>query len=409
MSTLQNAKGTVYYGMHFYPGVAEYQEPGKEPLRVFLNEQTLREMDPTFAGCPIFVEHVDDVNGKPLDDQAAEDIRDEADGWVLESFYNSADGKHWVKFIVLSERGNRAIGNGYRLSNAYFPKKYGKAGLWNGVPYNHQVESGEYEHLAIVKNPRYEESVIMTPEEFKVYNEELTVNLKRLANSQDKKGEGKKMALKLFKKEKVENSIDLENMVVMLPKSKREETIAKLLNEVDELEEKKAKNEVEADPSHKVKLHDGSMCNVGELVEKHKALADELEKMKDEMEGGDDIEEEDAPVDSESSTENEEDEGKDEDEEAKKKALQLAEHEEKEIEEAKKQNSIAEKKLASLLAAKAKREGKTVNGGKVQSDEAKEKAKKLRNANARALEAQEMKIELSGDLVARGKARYGSN
>ena len=31
----KNSKGKIFYGMHFYPGVAEYQEPGGEPYRVF--------------------------------------------------------------------------------------------------------------------------------------------------------------------------------------------------------------------------------------------------------------------------------------------------------------------------------------------------------------------------------------
>src|ERR1700677_5104651 len=59
---IHNSSGKIFYGIHFYPGVAQYQDdPSQEPYRVFLNEDTLRAMDPTFAGKPIFVEHVDDV------------------------------------------------------------------------------------------------------------------------------------------------------------------------------------------------------------------------------------------------------------------------------------------------------------------------------------------------------------
>ena len=157
----ENSKGTIFYGMHFCPGVAEYSEPGKETYRIFLNEDTIRSMNPSFAGKPVFVDHVDEV------DPNVDKLRSEADGWVIESFYNPADGKTWAKFIVVSDRGFRAIKNGFRLSNAYIPTSYGEAGMWNGVEYQKEILAGEYEHLAIVQNPRYEESVILTPENLK--------------------------------------------------------------------------------------------------------------------------------------------------------------------------------------------------------------------------------------------------
>ncbi len=373
--TIKNSKGNIFYGVHFYPGVAEYQEKDGEPYRVFLNEDTLRAMDPTFAGRPIFVEHVEGV------DDDIDELRKEADGWVVESFFNSADGKHWVKFIVVSERAEKAIKNGMRLSNAYIPKSFTNGGLWNGVSYSKEITGGEYEHLAIVRNPRYEESVILTPEQYKKYNDDKNVELKRLANSKEGVTE---MAFKFFKKTKVENTLDIEGMSVTLPKSGKEVTLTSLINEMDLMEDKKAKNEVEADPSHKVKLHDGSMCNVGELLEKHKAMCDELDVLK-KKKAGDDVEnEDDAEVEAGDDVENAESE----DEEAKKKALQLAEHEEKEIEEAKKKSNELE--AAKKLAAK-------------------KKADALRNAHHSSEREEAPEVMLSADRVALGKSRYGSN
>lgn len=355
--------------MHFYPGVAEYQEPGKDPYRVFLNEDTLRSMDPTFAGRPIFVEHVDEV------EENIDQLRKEADGWVIESFYNAADGKHWVKFIVVSEHGEKAIARGMRLSNAYIPLGFTQGGLWNGVSYAKEVTGGEFEHLAIVRNPRYEESVIMTPEKFKLYNEEKLVELKRLSNSKDKKGDSE-MGFKLFKKTKVENTIDLEGMCVVLPKSGKEVTITQLVNDMDEMEDAKEKNEVMADLSHKVKMHDGSMCNVGELLAKHKEMHDALEGMKKDSEESEEISEEMSELGDhggDKSLDND-----DEDKDAKKKALELAAHEDKEIDAAKKKNALA-------------------------------KAKALRNAGPRTENEQVAVVEFGATQVERGKTRYGSN
>jgi hypothetical protein len=369
----KNSQGKVYYGMHFYPGVAEYAEPNADPYRIFINEDTIRKMDPTFAGRPIFVLHVDEVETN------LDKLREEADGWVIESFYNEADGKHWAKFIVVSEKAERAIARGYRLSNCYRATGFADGGQWNGVSYAKEVKGGEYEHLAIVPNPRYEESVVMSPDEFKKYNEEKRIELKRLANT--KRGVGE-MKLKLFKRAKVENSVDLEEMLVILPKSNREVSIVQLVNEADEHEMKKSEPQM-ANGEHCVNVGDEKMT-VNELLEKHKMLKDELEKMKskgdDDKQENEDEEDEDKhenEEDDEDKHENEEDDGEADadDKDAKKKALELAEHEDKEMAERKKKN-------------------------------AKEKADRLRNAQRNEPEA--VVVELAADKVARGKARYGS-
>jgi len=369
------AQGKIFYGMHFYPGVAEYAEPGQDAYRVFINEDTIRKMNPTFAGKPIFVEHVDEVE----DD--INELRKDADGWVVESFFNAADGKTWVKFIVVSDRAERAIKNGFRLSNAYIPRNFSNGGLWNGVSYLKEVTDGDFEHLAIVKNPRYEESVIMTPDEFKKYNEDKSIELKRLANSKEK--EKSKMKFNLFKRTKVENQkdFDFENMCVTLPKTGKEKTLIQLVNEADEFEEKKKENV--ADPKAIVKLHDGSTCSVGDLIEKHKSLHDELSALKkDEMEEERDLETEDSPVDVEGDLHNEEEE--DEQESAKKNALES----EDELEAAKKKkNASATKK-------------------KIPTDKSKH-FESLRNAHVN-VDDETARVDLMDDQVQRGRARYGS-
>lgn len=381
---LNNTKGDVYYGIHFYPGVAQYQDSSsQEPYRVFLNEDTIQAMDPTFAGRPVFVEHVEDVN------PSLDALRKEVDGWVIESFYNAADGKHWVKFLIVSEKGKKAVQSGMRLSNAYMPKSFGEGGLWNGVPYAKQVLDAEYDHLAIVHDPRYEESVIMSPQAFKQYNEENLLELKKLSNSK----KGATMKFNFFKKTRVENAIDPE-LQVILPKSQKEITLTRLINDADEME--MDKNAGLADMSHKVKMKDGLYCNVGELLEKHDCMKDELEEMKKKNEEEMDLDTKKESVDSESSDmhntdmEHPEKEVHDDmdDMEAKKSAMKLAEHEDKEIEEAKKDS-------------KKKNEIERM---------AKVKADRLRHAHLNSLrhETHGPVIELAHDKIKRGLDRYGS-
>ena len=371
---IENAKTLpkIYYGLHMVEGVAEYREPqinNGQPYRIFVGESCIKNMDSTFSGRPVYVSHVDDVN--------LDKLQEEADGYVVESFFNKSDGKHWAKFIVVSDRGHEAIRGGWKLSNAYIPKKFSGGGLWHGVEYLKEVEEGEYEHLALVPNPRYEESIILTPEEFKAYNERKESELKKFSNSITK---GAKSMFNFFKKSKVENTADFDEMSVILPKSKVEKTLSTIINEMDEVEMNAKSESPMANMDHCVKvngkmmkLHD-AMKHYQELMEKIEAKNEEKKpEEKKEHEG-----EKEIHVDIDSHKEEEKEEKMEDsmsDEEAKKKALELAKHEEDEMEEKK------EKKKNHFDA--------------------------IKNAELTALESSGV-IELSVDKVARGKARYGS-
>lgn len=365
---MNNSKGQIYYGMHFYPGVAQYDRPGAEPERVYINESTIRKMNPSFAGRPIYVEHVEGVEGK------VDDLREEADGWVVESFFNAADGKTWVKFICVSEKAFKAIQNGFKLSNAYLPQLSGTGGLWNGVDYMAEVIGGEYEHLAIVRNPRYEESVIMTPDQFKAYNESNTSELKRLANSKENT-----MKLNLFKKTKVENSLDLESTSVVLPKSGKEMTLVQLVNEMDVIQNMHGY----ANGDHLAKVGEEEM-SVNDLVKKHMDLCNEMSELKKNKEGEDtEVALDKKPMDVEGDLKNDDD---------------MMENEEDKKDDEKKENAEEDKDK------------------KENEEDDKKKDKKENSKNFEALKNAHLKvndftpvIELSHTKLARGKARYGSN
>jgi Uncharacterized protein conserved in bacteria (DUF2213) len=371
------AKGTIWYGMHMYPGVAEYAEEDQKPYRVCILEDTIRSMGPSFAGKPVFVLHVDEIE-KDLNK-----LREEADGWVIESFYNKADGKHWAKFITCSEKAEEAIEKGMKLSNCYLPKGFGPGGTWNGLSYDREITSAEYEHLAIVPNPRYEESIIMSPDQFKKYNDDKLSELTKLANN--KQGDGK-MKFSFFKRAKVENSADLDSMSVVLPKSGKEIALERLINEADEKEMKKDEPKM-AHPEHMVEV-DGKKMTVNDLVKAYKDACEGMKKMHDD--------------DMDPSMENEEDQDmetakkevpkSDSEKEGEKETLKLEEEEEKEVKDAKKNEEDE--------AAKEKEEKKK---------NAKEKADRLKNAPDNAHQYEVKSIMLSGDQVQRGKARYGSN
>lgn len=222
-----------YYGLHMVEGVAEYSD-GSEPYRILINEATIKNMDPSFSGKPVYVKHVEEVD--------LEKLGEEMDGLVVRSFFNQADGKHWVEFMVTTDKGHDAIAKGFKLSNAYVPSNFGSGGKWHNVDYAKEVLGGEYDHLAIVPNPRYEESIILTPEEFKAYNSNKEQELRTLANSKEKVS-----MFKFFKKTKVEDGSDIAGTTVVL-KSGRELTIEQLVNEAEAKEDKKDEKKENMEP-----------------------------------------------------------------------------------------------------------------------------------------------------------------
>lgn len=245
--------------MHFCPGVAEYTEPGKETSRLFLNQDTINKMNPSFAGRPVFVQHVDEPDDK------------KEDGYVVESFFNSTDGKTWCKFLVTTQRGLDAINNGWRLSNAYQPKNYSSGGQWNGVQYQKELIDAEYDHMAIVPNPRYDESIVLNPEQFKKYNETKKIELYKIANSQ-----GEKSVFEIFKKEKIENALDLEKMLIKLPTSKVDMSLKDIVTGFDKVYNMHGY----ASPEHMVKAGDEEM-SVNDMCESYVKNKKKLNKMEE--------------------------------------------------------------------------------------------------------------------------------
>ena len=347
-------------------GVAEYAEQGKDPFRIYVGQDAINKMNPTFVGKPVYVDHVDEVD--------LENLQTEADGYVVKSFFNRADGKTWVEFLVVSDRGKEAIKKGWKLSNAYIPKAYAGGGENHGVQYAKEVTDGEYEHLAIVQNPRYEESVVLTPEQFVSYNEAKEAELLRLANSKETSKE-KEMGFKFFKRTKVENASDLEGMMVELPLSKKEMALTQIINEMDKVHNMQGY----ANGDHMVKVGESEM-SVNELIKKHMDACNELEEMKKknagEGEPGVEVEnDEDQQGTVDSGQDNVGDRGGD--------------------------HSLSNEDGDGDADDKSKDKKKN-------EKEAREKAAKLRNSGPTRANEQVAIVECSIDQVARGRQRYGS-
>lgn len=306
-----------YFARHIKEGLVHYLENGKDNLYLVTNE-ALMKMNPSFEGKPIYIRHVEEVDLEKMKEQAV--------GYVVKSFYNEIDGAWWVE-IIADDEAQGYIEKGWAVSNAYLPTELGSGGESHDIHYEKEVKNGVYEHLAIVNNPRYEEAVIMTPEEFKGFNEGRRAELEKLKNSKENgmlseedKNEilsSLKNSLADFVKDAVKNAI--EEKVEEEKKNAEDEDHRQLIREIAAIASKE----------------DGDFA--GGLSEKIKSiigLAEKLGYSEDEAKHNSESEEAEKKDEEEESKDNEAEEESDESEKENK-----CNNEEEEKEEEKKENS----------------------------------------------------------------------
>lgn len=196
----QNAKQApaVYYCRHMFAGIVGYENE-----RILVDTDAMKGMAPSMVGKPVYALH-QDVDLEKLQETAA--------GYVTDCFYNELDGWLWAKFIIVSDEGHKAIADEWSVSNAYVPTQWAIGGTFHNIDYNRRIAGGEFTHLALVPNPRYESACIFTPDQFKVYQAGKKSELLELQNSKPTNGVSK--MFKFFKNEKKEVSqADSDTMV----------------------------------------------------------------------------------------------------------------------------------------------------------------------------------------------------
>jgi hypothetical protein len=221
------------------PGIISYNDSGAGV--VFVSREALDRMAPSFRNCPvIFVpESHDDSDASTafnFDDVAATP----ASGIVAGVPYWGDDGWMWADISVWDEEAQAAIAGGFNVSCAYKPTEETDGGEWHSIPYDVELGNGKYEHLAIVKRPRYEGSRI-------------------LANS---KG-GHSVAINIFRKR--ENAAPVAPPIP--PKKPEAAPAAPAM----------VKNE--ADPGTVVMLPSGGQATLAELIAAYKATPEAQEPL----------------------------------------------------------------------------------------------------------------------------------
>lgn len=305
--TLQNEKSMpqVFYAKHMKAGVANYPE-NKEVI--YISNDTIADMAKSFEGKPVYVHH------QEVD---LENLKDQMDGVVSESFWNKYDGEWWVKFVAISDDAKKAIANGWGVSNCYDHLVRGNGGTCINVKYDSEIIGGQFQHLAIVSNPRYEDAKIYTEEEYNNYIEQKKQKLDKITNS---KGENNM--------EKILNEADVKDLLLSKDSDMTVgEAIEVLMN---------SKKVIDADAE--ILLANGEKISVSELINACKK--NEEEDKEEEKENEDKEEEKDFAEGVDYGEKKEKEEPKKLDKEHE------SEGEKKHIEEEKKEDS---KKNSSVL------------------------------------------------------------
>ena len=277
MKKINNEYGKRFYAKHFVQGVAEY-EGDDGNFRLLARNEQINDMAKTFEGKPVVVFH-----------QSIEEseLREKMAGMVVRSFYNKCDGWHWCEIMVFDAEALEAIENKkWSVSNSYVPNLKEVSDSYLNVPYEFELTSGVYDHLAIVPNPRYEDSIVLTPDDFKAYNDNLET---KISNSKKETSTTKenRVMLKLFKKVPVEKDVNVEETSIQLENGKElslAEMIEVVTNQKEEEAKEEEKKENEKDLMEEDIMVNGDKMKIKDLVNAYHEAMKKEEKKENEKE-----------------------------------------------------------------------------------------------------------------------------
>ena len=139
-----NGKGRYFVSRFIEPGIAHYDELGD----ILITKETLNKFIQTMVGAPVIIDH-EDVTDKNVDKLRV--------GSVSKVWFNEFDGYFYCEGILTDPEAIDLIKNqGWNVSCAYSFVADETKKQHNGKDIDMEFIDGEFLHLAIVKNPRYE-------------------------------------------------------------------------------------------------------------------------------------------------------------------------------------------------------------------------------------------------------------
>lgn len=240
-----NLKAKTYEARFLEAGIVKYPNE-----TVLIKTQNLFNIAMTFKGCPLFIGH-QSIN-KDL-----KDLKNKSVGYISK-IYLRDDGWAWCDFVITDKRAVSLIENGYSISCALIPQTFGIGGLYHNIAYDREVITAKGTHIAIVKEPRYEDALIY---ENSKKNGEKKMSIKNIFKFKSKEK-------KELENEK-EQEMELENSFVNLDGV--EVPMSEMVEAYNSIEKEKADKKAEEEKKNVLSMDgeveiDGKKVKVSELV-----------------------------------------------------------------------------------------------------------------------------------------------
>ena len=154
ISSEAKGKGRAFTSRFIEPGVAHYEEFGD----VLITKETLDKFIQTMVGCPVIIKH------KDIDDS---NVDEERVGVVSNVWFNESDGWYYCSGIIFDKQAIDLVKNqGWNVSCTYDFESDNQQKVHNGKKIDREFTGGEFLHLAVVPNPRYERAnIVMNSED----------------------------------------------------------------------------------------------------------------------------------------------------------------------------------------------------------------------------------------------------
>jgi hypothetical protein len=236
---------------------------------ILVNQACLEQLAKTSHGIPVVIEHP----GVKLDSETIKDIP--IVGRVADMHYDTEKDEWSVHFVVDTEEAVSKLKSGWGVSTAWFGDEYGPAGTYNAVPYDRELIKGHYEHLAIVKDPRYE--MAQGPVFYNSKNSLANDTKSDTINDNSQKSGGSTMLFKLFRTIREEIKAN-EKEQFMLNIAGQDVPLSNVLEEMKSMEAKKNEEEKKKEEAGKtlngedMVEYNGAKMSVNELVEKYNCM-----------------------------------------------------------------------------------------------------------------------------------------
>ena len=149
IATESNGKGRKFVSRFIEPGLAHYEEFGD----VLITKETIDKFVQSMVGCPVIIKH------KDITDANADKERV---GVISRVWYDEKDGWFYCEGVIWNKQAIDLVKNqGWNVSCTYDFESDFKKGMYHGKEYDMEFTNGEFLHLALVPNPRYERANIV--------------------------------------------------------------------------------------------------------------------------------------------------------------------------------------------------------------------------------------------------------